>query len=879
MSVFSRLTRRTLIKNKTRTAVTIVGVMLSAAMFTAVTAMVSSTRGFLINITTENTGDWHGVYYSAPASSVAALVDTGEVKAEAVMPAQVLGYAAAEGITRESKPYIYVLGVKDNFFGEMSITLTDGRLPENPGEIILPEHLAQTGGLEIETGETLTLDLGERWADAVDTPLVQTKPLLEDEAGERAEKLRIKETRTYTVVGHYKRPGFELYSAPGYTALTAADADAGAYRFDTYFRVVHPSKGFDFISKYRELGLDWESNSTLLMLYGSSAYSGFNTVLYGFAAILIILIMFGSVSLIYNAFSISVADRTKQFGLLSSVGATRRQLRSGVLHEGMLIAAIGIPLGLILGLLGIGVTLRLLGGVIRNLLGGAADAAFSLTVSAPALIISAAVALITVFISVQIPARRAMKISAIDAIRQSGDVSIGKREARAGKITQKLFGLEGALAAKNFKRNRKSYRATVVSLFMSVVLFISASSFSFYLSRSVSGSFNNENYDISVDLYSVPVGYPGGADAVFALLSGADGIDWASRRDFLSGNPYLEESEFSEQMISMSRIYGFTLTVNISISVISDEAYRSYLTENRLDAEKYMDAENPVFIAYDNFRLFSEGKIENFPVLREHKPRDIGVALQKWVEFNNAVASGEVDPMTDHPVPTVDKTLAIAAFAENVPPGAVRDVGVSLFISEGCARALLGDVLEQCVTHTSFYFGAQDHAIAAASMEKLLSENGLSGVYVSDTAAREEASRGIVAIINVFSYGFIILISLISAANVFNTISTNINLRRREFAMLKSVGMTRAGFSRMMTYECVLYGAKALLYGLPVAALATYGIFNSAVSGFGQTFVLPPVPFLIAILSVFLVVFATTLYSMRRIRGENPIDALKLEIT
>ena len=128
-----------------------------------------------------------------------------------------------------------------------------------------------------------------------------------------------------------------------------------------------------------------------------------------------------------------------------------------------------------------------------------------------------------------------------------------------------------------------------------------------------------------------------------------------------------------------------------------------------------------------------------------------------------------------------------------------------------------------------------------------------------------------------FSYGFIVLISLIAAANVFNTISTNISLRRREFAMLKSVGMTQKGFNKMMNFECLLYGSHALLFGLPVSCGVTYLIYLAIMEGFETTFHLPWTAIGIAVLSVFLVVGATMMYSMSKVKKDNPIDALKNE--
>ena len=116
-------------------------------------------------------------------------------------------------------------------------------------------------------------------------------------------------------------------------------------------------------------------------------------------------------------------------------------------------------------------------------------------------------------------------------------------------------------------------------------------------------------------------------------------------------------------------------------------------------------------------------------------------------------------------------------------------------------------------------------------------------------------------------------------ANVFNTISTNVALRRREFAMLRSVGMTRGGMNRMMNYECLLYGFRALAFGLPLSALMTLFIYDTVGSSVSSTFQIPWSAVAVAVCSIFVVVFATMLYAMGRIKRENPIDALKNENT
>ncbi|NLB21936.1 MAG: ABC transporter permease, partial [Clostridium sp.] len=172
-----------------------------------------------------------------------------------------------------------------------------------------------------------------------------------------------------------------------------------------------------------------------------------------------------------------------------------------------------------------------------------------------------------------------------------------------------------------------------------------------------------------------------------------------------------------------------------------------------------------------------------------------------------------------------------------------------------------------------------NHQAVFKKMVDQLTDSNLSQSNLFNIASVVERNRALINVINIFSFGFIILISLIAAANVFNTISTNIHLRKREFAMLKTVGMTPKGFKKMMTYESVLYGLKGLLYGLPVAIGVTYLIYLAMSNGIDFEFFIPWYSLIIAIGSVFIVVFSTSAYGMNKIRQDNPIDALKSENT
>lgn len=881
MNIFGRVTRKTLLKNKTRTIVTIIGVILSAAMITAVTTSISSLLGYMNRVTVYSEGDWHGVFRGATPDG-ADILEADE-RVDEVFISRDLGYAEIKEPANKNKPYVFVLGCDETFMQRMPVRLVSGRLPQNASELIIPEHLvnAESG---YSVGDTLTLELGERRTVNVQGELSDAWGVIDQscglsvgEDGTVYERLIIKESRTYTVVGVYERPGFEVYWAPGYTALTSTDLNDATSLMNIYFRARNINKTYDIIN---DTGISFacslsDTNSDLLMIHGISLYENFLSVIYSFAAILILLIMFGSVSLIGNAFAISVSERTKQFGLLSSVGATKKQLRFSVFYEAMYVCIIGIPLGILSGIAGIGVTLKLLGGSIGSLYAGGNGLPFEFSLSVNVWAIAAAVVLclLTVLISAWIPSRRATRITAIEAIRQSGDIKIKPRSLRSSKLVQKLFGLPGMLAEKHFRRNRKSYRATVVSLFMSIVLFVSASSFCEYLTYGVEGV---ENYTCDVKWS----GYNGTvADALKMDESVRELDDSFSRYTFWITKycrMNADSAVFSQlPAYGNAQQNGDQTEMSCSLVLIDDATYLEYLRDNKLDEQKFFYAETPLPLVFGTMNHW-DYDLDKYITYEIFESAGFTCRLTPMSEEDSYEEN--VDGRTGKDAPAAVE-LTAGALCRSMPWcfGTQQSEVFVILPVRALNNEMIGNMLADVSVYGNYSFMTDSHVQLSDELNALTSDSGFSGYSSVDFVESRRVAQNLILIVKVFSYGFIALISLIAAANVFNTISTNIALRRREFAMLKSVGMTQRGFNKMMNFECLLYGFKAILFGLPVSFAATFFIFLSLMSGYETTFFLPWSAVLIAIFSVFAVVFATMLYSMSKIRKDNPIDALKNE--
>lgn len=888
MNIFQKVTLASLKKNRTRTTVTIIGIMLSTALMTAVTTSVSSFQHFMLENEIARSGRYHINVEDMETERYQPLADNAEVTDITYL--EPVGYALA-GSTNAYKPYLYIAAMGGNFCDLVSLPLVDGRLPETPEEILLPEHLHLNGEVYYTVGDTLTVEIGDRTIEGY--TLTQHNPYTpEDELedGDVPETFVPRETKTYTVVGICERPNLEDYSAPGYTCFTVDGNNVpDTETICTWLTIRHPSKVYEFNN---ELMLGGSTHTNLLMYMGISRWDDFMGVLYSLTAILTALIVFGSVALIYNAFAISVSERTKQFGLLSSIGATRKQIRYMVRFEASCVAAIGIPLGILLGIAGITVTFLCLKDSFRMMAYG--EVPITLYPSWIAFAVSMAISLLTVRISAWIPSRRATRVSAVEAVRQSRDIRAERKPIRTPKWIYKLFGLPGMLGQKHFKRSRKKYRTTVLSLFMSVVLFISAASFSDNLRRSVSGVYGGEGFDIRYWIYEEE----------------ANHLSDMEIRDILAAEPLVQScaalnsesayGSFPAEVLSddlknvpylLSNVYDQNGEIGayLAMQFLDDETYRAYLHEKNLPESEYMNTAAPKAICLDDIITRDEesGKyIEVKPVIadslefhaqmrRELEDMDfIGCYDDEHYLYENA--DGEEISLTRDEV-YFPRTLTAGTVLHERPIFLDSEGYITFLYPMSAYDTVMDNVYLESNKSTVYVMVAEDHAGAYTALRQTLTASQLPTEYLYDLTADRESERSIVLIIDVFSYGFIVLISLIAAANVFNSISTNINLRRREFAMLRSIGMTGKGLIRMMNFECILYGTKALLYGLPVSIAVSVLIYMGIHNGFESDYRFPFAAICFAIFAVFVVVFSSMLYAMQKIRSDNPMDTLKNE--
>ncbi|RIW30361.1 ABC transporter permease [Bacillus salacetis] len=856
MNIINKLTLRHMKENKRRTLVTIIGVIISVAMVTAVATLGVSFLDLMKRQIMVNDGEWHVQYKDVNSSQINAISE--DQNTEKVFLSKDLGYAALPEMEDEEKPYLFIKEYSSQGFEQFPVKLAEGRLPEAENEIVISDHFIDDSDVSYKIGDQIKFEIGERYTKSAPEPLGQNDPLQRDENG-LTEELQVSSTETYKVVGIIERPEWEPLWSPGYTLISYIDSDSlGDNASVDAVVTVKDIKGTIFkdaekLAEENDIA-QVRFNNELLRLYGVTDNDNLRVTLFSLAGIIMSVIIIGSISLIYNAFAISVSERARHLGMLSSVGATKKQKRNSVFFEGSVIGLISIPIGIIAGILGIGATFLFINSFIAEALGTTEK--LEVVVTPSSILIACTISIVTIFISTFIPARKASKISAIDAIRQTQDIKLSRRKVKTSKMVRKIFGLEAEIGLKNVKRNRKRYYATLFSLVISIILFLSVSFFTDSLGRSIEMSQDRLDYDIMVS------GNKGDISELKSLTT-LDNITSHSIQKQVQLTSMVEKDKFPEELNDLIKRENIELEDGkyqyyVNVYGMDSSSFKAFAQKAGTEAEKFEKENLTAIIVEDiSYQDYESSKfIESKSIIAEP-----GEKLQL---LNTNYETNETSPVGE---------ITIGALTDQLPIG-VHSTGIGgmdVIVPMDTFNNLL-DVSNDSIEADSFlYMNSTDPMKTQEALEEVTP----SSLYIYNVYQNRQREEQLVMFMSVFTYGFIALISLISIANIFNTISTSISLRKKEFAMLKSVGMTPKGFNKMINYESVFYGVNALLFGLPISFIIMYLIHRSTRETFEYGFTLPWMDLLFVIIAIFVIVSSAMLYSISKIKKENIIEGLK----
>lgn len=881
MKLLNKLTLKNLRLNKVRTAVTIIGIMLSAALITVVSGMALSGRQTMIN----GQAIWSGNYDVALDIIDNAVIETARNNrnVENAFYKERLGYARTKNADGETCNYS-VLAMSENTYGNcFKIDLIKGKFPTNSGEAVVTKSFKTQNGKDVKIGDKITLDVGvltDKDGNVLDEE--GSHQLLQKDFN----KCNIIDTvkRTYTVTGIIERPKTsELYD-PSYLSMiyTVSDEKAPVEAIRTkhmnklYIAYTPQSEG-DYLQNTADIlgfkaddmsnvisdeispedqqtsGINvYEFNSILLSMKGYGGSEGTNVMIFSLAVIIIIIVMLASVFVIRNSFAISITEKTSMYGMLASVGATKRQIRRNVLFEGFILGLFGIPLGILLGLGVNAILITILNSVLGDVLSGTSFVFVTPTIPIICAIVLSA---ITIFCSSFFIALRASRIPPLVAIRGNKDIKVkNNKPYRTSKLTKKLFGVGGEIASKSLKRSRKKYRTTVISIVVSVAMFIAVSAFMDYGMTFTDHYYGNADYSYMVS----------GIDAKQAQT--------------------IEKMPEIENYLTVGLQYGY-----VSADVPVNECGKNFLYDepdgSKSFGAEFLEVEHDTFVQICRELELDYNKVKGgVLVYSEVTPYDMenmeGTGEPMKLFGKTAPTKLTVYGNDDNGNELITGKLKVSSVFDKIPESIEYVAGDGITLGESLIIGEQGVISPQLGEHGCYitlYANTSDHTSLTSRIESMSgtgdSESNIS-IYDSEEIVRQ--FNAVMLIVGIFVYGFIGVISLIGLTNIFNTISTNMQLRSKEFASLKSIGMTKKEFNRMIRLESLMYGIKSLLIGIPLGVLGVFAIFSAFSNGnVPMSFVFPWKAILISIAAVIIVVWLIMKYSISKVNKQNIIETIR----
>ncbi len=860
MSILNKLTIKNLKLNKKRTIVTIIGIILSVALICAVASMVSSFRESLIRFEINRDGNFHYEFSNIDNDTLREIKNNRNF--DKVYISKNIGYLKLNNSKNEDKPYAYLIAMDDIAMSNVSLNLIEGIFPTNDKEIVIPRHLKTNGRVDYKVGETITLDYGDRVSD--EYILNQNNPF-----NKYDETFKIKGTKTFKIVGIIERPStiIENYLAPGYTFMTYLNENNYSGEYNVYLRYtkealknryevtarllnVDPIKYKKYmtnLSSLKESEIDevkekivkmpHNMNEYLISLETMSLKDSTMRVLYMLSAIVIIIIIVSSVFCIKNSFDISITEKTKQYGMFRSIGATSKQIKKNVLYEAFILGIIGIPLGILSGLFASYVLIKICNYYLYNVLN---ETRLIFSTNLIAILISVILGCVTIYFSALKSARRASKLSPMVAIRNSEDIKIKSKKLKSPRYIKSLFGIGGVISYKNLKRNKKKYRTTVISIVVSVSVFI--------------GLYYFMNMAFNILYLEV-----GASDVNIQLLIGDNSKDKENNLNKIEqifNLDNIERISFQKRLLGeiidktlytkkFNKLVG-TNGTKILIYAIGDSEYRTYVKSLGLN---YSDVKNTGILINNSFAYDEDSK------------KDIEISVLN-IKKNDKV---------DIKINNITHQIKISEVTKERPFGFSNTYNSGLII-------VSDEYLKEL--DNNFNYGwilirSNNADLLQSNIEKILGDID----YNLDNIDKNyRIVKGVYTLMAIFLYGFITVITLIGITNIFNTITTNINLRRGEFAILKSVGMTSYEFNRLINLETVFYSLKSLLIGIPLGVGISYLIYIAFSEGSREfQYEFPFGGVFISILAVFILVFIIMNYSIKKVNKQNIIESIRNE--
>lgn len=885
MKIENRLTLAHIRLNKKRTALTVLGIIISVAMIVSVFIGVASFLDYREKMVISSNDAAHIYIYNVESEELEILRNDSRVKSVGLVET---GRADTSGVRVKGAGSLrlstaYIEWYNRDMFSQLYIEDMDGEFPRDSNEILINKAYIDQNGFDWKIGDTITLQTGRRYRENSYFHLTNTGEY------EYGEKFEFYENRSFKLVGIVNDKVLDYKVNQMYSIC---DEDS-AYIAHVQLNRVTPFSMLTIKDIVKELGISPDNKSIngyftndelLATHFCGSADSEMLTkyIPMGLAVLLIILV--AAYMLIYNTFGMSIAERTRYLGMLSSVGATRKQKKSSSYFEGVVLGLIGIPLGTLAGILITRTGIKLINRADFT------DIPLKFVLPIWAIAVAVAVSILTIFISLYAPVKKASQATAIEAIRQNNRIKVKK--ARSPFFVKKLFGFEGVLAYKNLRRNGKRSRLITASIAISAILFLCVNH---YCALTASLVIDDLNRPYQVEFYLA--GY---ADREQVLKDIAD-LDSVKNVYSISYDSYSygkadlylnADSTITQQNNTTDKYKNLWEDAEIVLNYIDDEDFDALCRNNGIDPKPYYEIKDKRWkcVIMNNIdhnengdKVFNEniigGVLTNDPystLADEELRTDMG-----FDEMSKEEQEAYLQEMLD--IQTFADITATVEYDEN---NYVCNLNPAKTISAYAPFSMhptIVDIFNDVNDQYNLPFGVEtyDHEACTEALSKYFDEHPEYAndnlTWVSDTYSYALNSIQMNKVIKIFMYAFIVLITMITLANIINTLTTGIASRKREFAMIKSVGITPKSFEKMIALESIFYGINSLLIAIPVS-IGINLLLNKIVSDNKIPYEFNFIMYLIVILAVVLFVGSIMLYSIRKIKNDNIIENIKNDI-
>lgn len=853
MNIVNKLTLRHLKENKSRTVITTLGICVSVAMITAVFVAMASFLNLFGEMTIISDGDSHARFFNITQEQLSSLENDSRIKETGIYISPENSSILLNDRKTDRQGTCEILIGDEVYLNEMLTSDCDGAMPKNENEVAIEQSLLDKNGLNLKVGDKITFAQGIRYIKENGQDVSVTGDYYYPD-----EKFLSDGNREYTITAILHDNPSTIFT-PVFRGMSeeekAGVVNASIQLSELNYKSLDTAKAIIKDYKISEYKINTDYLESFLAIDENSYIA---KSLLPMAAIILVIIMIASVVLIYNAFGMSLSERVRYLGMLASVGATRKQKKMSVYYEGIVLGCIGIPVGILAGIIGIGITLRVVGSKIisTSMMNGISESNMEMKTVVPlwAIIGIILISILTIFISCFVPSRKASKITPIDAIRQSNEVKLKAKRLKSPKIIRKIFGYEGEIAYKNLKRNGRKSRVITGSIALSIILFLSCNYFCSMLTQA-----NSLDMDVPYQVQAF-VSYDE-KDKFEKDIEDFAYIDdyYVINNKYVycgGSNEIIEKNIENKDYLTPSYKNLFSSSIGLFIHAIDDDDFNEICNENGIDYTQFYGEDIKCLLLNDITHKGLGEKVFNEKIIGQH------------IKANDSAYTNAFDYEIGGLVSFDKDNYAFHLSMKNNLAGYIP---LSQYAKDYEAQNDNVGVILQ------FGIETDKHAEVTEELTNLFEEKNYSETYVGDVNEVLQIMNTLVFVIEVFVYGFISLITLITIANIINTISTNIQLRKKEFAMLKSVGTTPKGFRKMISLESVFYGLRAVIFGIPISVIISI-LLNKTMSTTAIPFIFDWKMYLIVIAVVFAIIGITMLFSVSKLKDDSIVETLKEEI-